>query len=163
MSKLYRICLDFRELNEVLEFPQQTSFTTKDEILMKLKGKKVWIPIYNYSYRKFIYVSIYKLKTIEQPTHSYSLQLYGLELGPPTSIQRGRNARPTTRPDRRPVDSLVRSLDQERQAYLPIHKELVERDLDRTPSTYIKCRENPDSAERCPSEAQRSHTHADMI
>jgi hypothetical protein len=28
----------------------------------------------------------------------------------------------------------------------------VERDLDRTPSTYIKCRENPDSAERCPSE-----------
>ncbi|MFN9908796.1 MAG: hypothetical protein ACK56F_22155, partial [bacterium] len=41
MSKLYRICLDFRELNEVLEFPQQTSFTTIDEILMKLKGKKV--------------------------------------------------------------------------------------------------------------------------
>ena len=41
MSKLYRICLDFRELNEVLEFPQQTSFTTIDEIVMKLKGKKV--------------------------------------------------------------------------------------------------------------------------
>ena len=41
MSKLNRICLDFRELNEVLEFPQQTSFTTIDEILMKLKGKKV--------------------------------------------------------------------------------------------------------------------------
>jgi hypothetical protein len=32
----------------------------------------------------------------------------------------------------------------------------VERDLDRTLSTYIKYRENPDSAERCPSEAQRS-------
>jgi hypothetical protein len=32
-------------------------------------------------------------------------------------------------------------------------KELVERDLDRNPSTYIKYRENPDSAERCPSEA----------
>jgi hypothetical protein len=33
----------------------------------------LWIPIYNYLYQKFIYVSIYKLKTIEQPTHSYSL------------------------------------------------------------------------------------------
>jgi hypothetical protein len=41
VSKLFRICLDFRELNEVLEFTQQTSFTTIDEILMKLKGKKV--------------------------------------------------------------------------------------------------------------------------
>jgi hypothetical protein len=29
----------------------------------------------------------------------------------------------------------------------------VERDLDRTLSTYIKYRENPDSAERCPSES----------
>ncbi|MEI7489024.1 MAG: reverse transcriptase domain-containing protein, partial [Chryseobacterium sp.] len=41
MSKLYRICLDFRELNTVLQFPNQTAFTTVDEILMKLKGKKV--------------------------------------------------------------------------------------------------------------------------
>jgi hypothetical protein len=32
-------------------------------------------------------------------------------------------------------------------------KELVERDLDHNPSTYIKYGENPDSAERCPSEA----------
>ncbi len=32
-------------------------------------------------------------------------------------------------------------------------KELVERDLDRTLSTYIKYQENPDSAEQCPSEA----------
>jgi hypothetical protein len=29
----------------------------------------------------------------------------------------------------------------------------VERDLDRALSTYIKYPENPDSAERCPSEA----------
>jgi len=29
----------------------------------------------------------------------------------------------------------------------------VERDLDRAFSTYIECSENPDSAERCPSEA----------
>ena len=59
--------------------------------------------------------------------------------------------------------SLVRSSGQDRQAYQPICKELVERDLDRTSSTYIKCRENPDSAERCPSKAQRSYKHADMI
>ncbi|MFN9898938.1 MAG: hypothetical protein ACK55Z_09140 [bacterium] len=38
----------------------------------------------------------------------------------------------------------------------------MERDLDRTPSTYIKCRENPDSAERCPSEAQRSSKYSDV-
>ena len=48
--------------------------------------------------------------------------------------------------------SLARSLD----------KELVERDLDRTTSTYIKYRENPDSAERCPSEAQRSCKYTDV-
>ncbi len=32
MSKLYRICLDFRELNEVLEFPnrQTTPYPTKN-------------------------------------------------------------------------------------------------------------------------------------
>ncbi len=40
-SQLYRICLDFRELNTCLEFPQQTSFTTADEILYKLKNKVV--------------------------------------------------------------------------------------------------------------------------
>jgi hypothetical protein len=40
-SKLYRICLDFRELNTCLQFPQQTSFTTVDEILYKLKNKVV--------------------------------------------------------------------------------------------------------------------------
>ncbi len=78
------------------------------------------------------------------------------------SIRRGRTARPTTRPGKSPVNSLVRSLDQERQAYPPIYKELVERDLDHTLSTYIKCQENPDSAERCPSEAQRSHKHTDV-
>jgi hypothetical protein len=48
--------------------------------------------------------------------------------------------------------SLARSLD----------KELVERDLDRTTCTYAKYRENPDSAERCPSEAQRSCKYTDM-
>jgi hypothetical protein len=60
-------------------------------------------------------------------------------------------------------NSLARSLDKGRQAYPPICKELVERDLDRTTSTYIKYRENPDSAERCPSEALRSCEYADMI
>jgi dUTPase len=40
-SPLYRICLDFRELNTCLEFPQQTSFTTIDEILYKLRNKVV--------------------------------------------------------------------------------------------------------------------------
>jgi hypothetical protein len=33
----------------------------------------LWIPIYNYSYRKFIYVHIYlKTKTIERLTPSYN-------------------------------------------------------------------------------------------
>ena len=40
-SALYRICLDFRELNTCLEFPQQTSFTTADEIIFTLKNKIV--------------------------------------------------------------------------------------------------------------------------
>jgi len=40
-SALYRICLDFRELNTCLEFPQQTSFTTADEIIFKLRNKVV--------------------------------------------------------------------------------------------------------------------------
>ena len=48
--------------------------------------------------------------------------------------------------------SLARSLD----------KGLVERDLDRTLSTHIKYRENQDSAERCPSEAQQSCKYTDM-
>ena len=48
--------------------------------------------------------------------------------------------------------SLARSLD----------KGLVERDLDRTLSTYTKYRENPDSAERCPGEAQRSCKYTDV-
>ncbi len=60
------------------------------------------------------------------------------------------------------MDSLVRSLDQERQAYLLICKELVERDLDHTTSTYTKYTENPDSAERCPGEAQRSSKYTDV-
>ena len=34
--------------------------------------------------------------------------------------------------------SLARSLNEGRQAYPPVCKELVERDLDRTLSTYIK-------------------------
>jgi len=45
---------------------------------------------------------------------------------------------------------------------LPICKELVERDLDHTPSTYIKYEENPDSAERCPSKAQQSCEYTDV-
>jgi hypothetical protein len=39
MSKLYRLCLDFRELNSILDFPQQTQFTTIDDFLHTLKGK----------------------------------------------------------------------------------------------------------------------------
>ncbi len=41
----------------------------------------LWIPIYNYLYQKFIYVSIYKLKTIEQPTHSYSGTIEEIAVG----------------------------------------------------------------------------------
>lgn len=40
-SELYRICLDFRELNSILEFPNQTQFKTIDNFLHTLKGKKV--------------------------------------------------------------------------------------------------------------------------
>ena len=43
-----------------------------------------------------------------------------------------------------------------------LNKGLVERDLDRTTSTYTKYRENPDSAERCPGEAQRSSKYTDV-
>ncbi len=39
MSKLYRICLDFRELNEVLEFPQQTSFTTIGKLAARFRAE----------------------------------------------------------------------------------------------------------------------------
>jgi hypothetical protein len=48
--------------------------------------------------------------------------------------------------------SLARSLD----------KGLVERDLDHATSTYTKYRKNPDSAERCPSKAQRSSKYTDV-
>jgi hypothetical protein len=41
MSKLYRLCLDFRELNSILDFPQQMQFTTIDDFLHTLKGKVV--------------------------------------------------------------------------------------------------------------------------
>ena len=71
--------------------------------------------------------------------------------------------RPTTRPDQKSGHSLARSLNQGRQAYPPVGKGLVERELDCTISTYIKYQENPDSAERCPSEALRSCKYADMI
>ena len=35
----YRICLDFRELNNILIFPKQVAFPTLDKILYKLKNK----------------------------------------------------------------------------------------------------------------------------
>ena len=38
-SKLYRLCLDFRELNDILIFPQNTQFTTIDNFLHTLKNK----------------------------------------------------------------------------------------------------------------------------
>jgi dUTPase len=38
-SELYRLCLDFRNLNKVLIFPQKTQFTTLDQFLHTLKGK----------------------------------------------------------------------------------------------------------------------------
>jgi hypothetical protein len=37
----YRICLDFRDLNKILDFPQQVAFPTIDKVLHKLKGKYV--------------------------------------------------------------------------------------------------------------------------
>ncbi|RPH78852.1 MAG: hypothetical protein EHM77_06535, partial [Planctomycetaceae bacterium] len=40
-SQLYRICLDFRELNSILIFPQQSQFTSIDSLLYTLQGKKV--------------------------------------------------------------------------------------------------------------------------
>ena len=41
MSELYRICLDFKEFNTHLEFPQQVQFTTIDDFLHTLKNKVV--------------------------------------------------------------------------------------------------------------------------
>ena len=40
-AELYRICLDFRELNNVLVFPKQVQFTTLDKFLNTLKNKVV--------------------------------------------------------------------------------------------------------------------------
>jgi hypothetical protein len=37
----YRICLDFRDLNNILEFPQQEAFPTIENFLHKMKGKYV--------------------------------------------------------------------------------------------------------------------------
>ena len=38
---MYRICLDFRELNKILVFPKQVQFTTLDKFLNTLKNKVV--------------------------------------------------------------------------------------------------------------------------
>ena len=40
-SELYRLCLDFRNLNKILKFPQRTQFTTIDQFLHALKNKVV--------------------------------------------------------------------------------------------------------------------------
>ena len=40
-AELYRICLDFRELNNILVFPKQVQFTTLDKFLNTLKNKVV--------------------------------------------------------------------------------------------------------------------------
>jgi dUTPase len=40
-SELYRLCLDFRALNQILIFPQKTQFTTLDRFLHTLKNKVV--------------------------------------------------------------------------------------------------------------------------
>jgi RNase H-like domain found in reverse transcriptase/Reverse transcriptase (RNA-dependent DNA polymerase) len=37
----FRICLDFRDLNNILEFPQQVAFPTIENFLHKMKGKYV--------------------------------------------------------------------------------------------------------------------------
>ena len=56
--------------------------------------------------------------------------------------------------DSLPVE--FRPVESSRVKFSTVCKELVERDLDCTPSTYTKCQENPDSAERCPSEAHEA-------
>jgi negative regulator of genetic competence, sporulation and motility len=38
-AQLYRICLDFKELNEILIFPKQVQFVNLDTLLYTLKGK----------------------------------------------------------------------------------------------------------------------------
>ena len=40
-AELYRLCLDFRDLNKILVFPKQCQFTTLDQFLHKLKNKVV--------------------------------------------------------------------------------------------------------------------------
>ena len=40
-AELYRLCLDFRDLNKILVFPKQSQLTTLDEFLYTLKGKVV--------------------------------------------------------------------------------------------------------------------------
>ena len=40
-AELYRICLDYRELNNILVFPKQVQFTTLDKFLNTLKNKVV--------------------------------------------------------------------------------------------------------------------------
>jgi len=40
-AELYRLCLDFRDLNKILRFPKQCQFTTLDQFLHKLKNKVI--------------------------------------------------------------------------------------------------------------------------
>ena len=40
-AELYRLCLDFRDLNKILVFPKQSQFTTLDDFLYTLEGKVV--------------------------------------------------------------------------------------------------------------------------
>ena len=40
-AELYRLCLDFRDLNKILVFPKQSQFTTLDKFLYTLKRKVV--------------------------------------------------------------------------------------------------------------------------
>jgi len=40
-AELYRLCLDFRDLNKILKFPKQCQFTTLDQFLYKLKNKVI--------------------------------------------------------------------------------------------------------------------------
>jgi hypothetical protein len=41
MAQHYRICLDFRDFNNILEFPQQVAFPTIEKFLHKVRGKIV--------------------------------------------------------------------------------------------------------------------------
>jgi hypothetical protein len=40
-SQLYRICPDYRDLNRILNIPENISFNTVDDIILQLQGKKV--------------------------------------------------------------------------------------------------------------------------